>query len=298
MLPEDPGESPVLPDVRDFMSDEEREKYDEAMQAYYDSGYNEELYPDAEDYMTDEQIDAYTDGKKVAIGATPGYALGINPEYPDYSLTMEFDLANGESRLFENTLNVAPTTILNDGTILAATPMGVCQQAYIKGAGADTFMPLADYFKEKNPEAAEWMVKNLTHDYQEETFDEQGNVTMIDKTGIFTGVAFCDNDLNTIFGGTIAYTWSPDYAYQSYVVTGLSTSVNQVVASGFGVRCLQGGRISISGDADTVEVYDINGMKLFSADVDGKEIRTNLPKGIYVVKVISGNEEKVIKACF
>lgn len=211
---------------------------------------------------------------------------------------MEFDLATGESRLFENTLNVAPTTILNDGTILAATPMGVCQQAYIKGAGADTFMPLADYFKEKNPEAAEWMVKNLTHDYQEETFDEQGNVTMIDKTGIFTGVAFCDNDLNTIFGDTIAYTWSPDYAYQSYVVTGLSTSVDQVVASGFGVRCLQGGRISISGDADTVEVYDINGMKLFSADVDGKEIRTNLPKGIYVVKVISGNEEKVIKACF
>ena len=86
---------------------------------------------------------------------------------------MEFDLATGESRLFENTLNVAPTTILNDGTILAATPMGVCQQAYIKGAGADTFMPLADYFKEKNPEAAEWMVKNLTHDYQEETFDER-----------------------------------------------------------------------------------------------------------------------------
>lgn len=40
---------------------------------------------------------------------------------------MEFDLATGESRLFENTLNVAPTTILNDGTILAATPMGVCQ---------------------------------------------------------------------------------------------------------------------------------------------------------------------------
>lgn len=39
-------------------------------------------------------------------------------------------------------------------------------------------------------------------------------------------------------------------------------------------------------------------MKLFSADVDGKEIHTNLPKGIYVVKVISGNEEKVIKACF
>lgn len=146
VLPEDPGESPVLPDIRDFMSDEEREKYDEAMQAYYDSGYNEELYPDAEDYMTDEQIDAYTDGKKVAIGATPGYALGINPDYPDYSLTMEFDLATGESRLFENTLNVAPTTILNDGTILAATPMGVCQQAYIKGAGTDTFMPLADYF--------------------------------------------------------------------------------------------------------------------------------------------------------
>ena len=97
---------------------------------------------------------------------------------------MEFDLATGESRLFENTLNVAPTTILNDGTILAATPMGVCQQAYIKGAGADTFMPLADYFKEKNPEAAEWMVKNLTHDYQEETFDEQGNVTMIDRSGL------------------------------------------------------------------------------------------------------------------
>lgn len=57
-LPEDPGDGPTGPDIQDFMSEEEREAYQAAIDEFYETWEN---YPDPLDYMTEEEIDAYND---------------------------------------------------------------------------------------------------------------------------------------------------------------------------------------------------------------------------------------------
>lgn len=54
-----PGDGPMRPSEEQFMTEEEIAAYQEALQAYYDSGYNQELYPKYENYMTEEEKAAF-----------------------------------------------------------------------------------------------------------------------------------------------------------------------------------------------------------------------------------------------
>lgn len=54
-----PGDGPMRPSEEQFMTEEELAAYNTALQAYYDSGYNQELYPKYENYMTEEEKAAF-----------------------------------------------------------------------------------------------------------------------------------------------------------------------------------------------------------------------------------------------
>lgn len=56
-----PGDGPMRPSEEQFMTEVEIAAYQEALQAYYDSGYNQELYPNYADYMTDEEKAAFNE---------------------------------------------------------------------------------------------------------------------------------------------------------------------------------------------------------------------------------------------
>lgn len=59
VIPEYPGESPVRPQAEEFLDEESKAAYDEALDAWVASGYDPTLYPDPLNYMTDEQRQAY-----------------------------------------------------------------------------------------------------------------------------------------------------------------------------------------------------------------------------------------------
>lgn len=54
-----PGDGPMRPSEEQFMTEEEIAAYQEALQAYRESGYDQELYPKYADYMTDEEKAAF-----------------------------------------------------------------------------------------------------------------------------------------------------------------------------------------------------------------------------------------------
>lgn len=60
VLPEEPGESPVQPDPKDYMSAETRADYQAKYDAWIASGFQSDLYPgEAQDYLTEEEKAKY-----------------------------------------------------------------------------------------------------------------------------------------------------------------------------------------------------------------------------------------------
>lgn len=59
VLPEDPGDGPVGPDMEDYMTEEEREAYEAAVMEWYMTFEGD--YPDMLDYMSPEELDAYNE---------------------------------------------------------------------------------------------------------------------------------------------------------------------------------------------------------------------------------------------
>lgn len=58
-IPENPGESPAMPQPADYLSPEQYEAYTQAYNEWIASGYAQELFPDAMDFMTDEKRTEY-----------------------------------------------------------------------------------------------------------------------------------------------------------------------------------------------------------------------------------------------
>lgn len=63
-IPADPGEAPWPPEASSFMTPEEQAAYDAAMQAYWDSGYDETLFPEVDDYLSADAKAAYQKAKE------------------------------------------------------------------------------------------------------------------------------------------------------------------------------------------------------------------------------------------
>lgn len=64
-FPEDPGEAPLAPEWKDFMTAEEYEEYQSDLQDWMASGtWDPETYPNPEDYASDEEKAAYAAAQK------------------------------------------------------------------------------------------------------------------------------------------------------------------------------------------------------------------------------------------
>lgn len=306
-LPEYPGEFDVpYPQPEDYMTDEEKANWQKALDDWAADGYDYSKYPNIADYMSAENVekynkasdeynklaeeyntklDAYFDdldaikessifflwnglamdaeGKYVAISAqesleseTSWFPVSI---YPSYNLNLE----TSELTAIEHTTEgyPIPNKVFKDGTVLASTPVtfgGLPPQSYILPAGAKQYVPLEDYMATFAPTAATWLKENFTkevltgYDYDPETYDE----TPIFQTLTMTGHACISDDWKVISGGVMAYMYSEENSYESYVLE----------TEGAGVENL---------DADatvkSVVYYDLNGFEV-----------KNPEKGIYV----------------
>lgn len=184
-VPEEPAEYDVpFPEYTDFMTPEEAEAYNKAMEDYYASGYDEDLYPEPWNYMTAEEIDAYNEASDAYNAgldewyvAFDAYFDAIN-EVTDSSPSLQFnqvfcspdgktviynasiggggwwapatpsamqvDMTTGKAAMWSEDAPYYCSGIFNDGTILGHT-----------GAGMMATEPTQGYIKESGAEEFE-----------------------------------------------------------------------------------------------------------------------------------------------
>lgn len=152
------------PEAQDFMTPEKAAEYQEALEAYWNSGYNPDLEPNAADYMTDEEIAAFNEAARIyneyndrdtefinicnqimeeggvifefnnvymsgdgKYYATTHKLESFNPEtWENVSVTAPyiFNLETGEYKSYENEESISVTFLDNKGTMLCSTPVG------------------------------------------------------------------------------------------------------------------------------------------------------------------------------
>lgn len=106
-----PGDGPMRPSEEQFMTEEEIAAYQEALQAYRESGYNQELYPKYEDYMTNEEKAAFDE----AYAAWETEQAAWQEQSDAWYAYFEQVLASSPSFVFNNIM-VSP-----DGKTIAST---------------------------------------------------------------------------------------------------------------------------------------------------------------------------------
>lgn len=322
VLPPDPGEAPVAPYAKDYMTAEEYEQYQQDVNDYLSGKITD--YPEVGDYMTDEKAAEYQAAKDAYDVV---YAKWEEESYAYYDaldvymndmplLTMNASCLSSNGRylltsiskgnfweakyypvlidLQEDTMVISENdgigTFVNDeGVVLAASSIsGQARAAWVSEDMLKTATPLQDYVKGLNEEVYNFMNENMRHDY--ESYDPETFDPIVIEGAWFTGTPVATADMSMII------TWCPNvwnfeddapYSY-SYVLP-LSKedgirNINNTVST-LSVRGEGHGVVAINGQANRLEVYDAQGRLVFRQNTPESRVATNLPAGIYMLKV-------------
>lgn len=289
VIPEYPGEGPMMPSQENFMSPAELQAYNEAINAYVNSGY-QLPYPSYEDYMTEKEIEEYLAAvaeyeklyekwstayeewsiayQEVAFD-TPGYVLNsvlISPDGKTFGSTIEqvdFSRPVGwgfavdyETWVFDvNSTNITKYK----GTDLNLTCMcndGVALGSTSVGTASQSFVlkngnviGMYDWMKSTNPENASWMENNMVYPYEIYNF-ETGELES--KEEVLSGRAVATPDLSLMIL-SVENIWDYMDAGDTYIF-------NMNVGSGVE---------SVNPSMTENSIYDLSGRKLKNADAPG-----------------------------
>lgn len=263
------GDEPL---PQDFMSADNAAKYVAAIVAFNTAAeeYNAKVEKYFEDIWAIEESSIFftrgsyslsPDGKMMALAAEKieysDDAYDEEPQvvYPTYLMEVgTTQLREVEERA--DGLYPLPTSILSDGTVIAATSLTASQppQTFVIPSGENEYVAIEEYLESKIPTAATWMKDNLVHEvevgYDPDTFDPiYGELLM-------SGYGVVSDNWGIISGGLLAYLYPSEYSYESYLI----------FDDGSGIR-------SIDSDSESVSVkyYDLNGLEV-----------KNPEKGIYI----------------
>lgn len=296
------------PEPISYMTPEEAAAYQAAVTAYNDA------------YTTWYTAwDAYITVFYEIIDASPNYVFNVslispNGKYlagvaskagetywdPSMNYTVQLDLETGASKVFPTTQNVSASAIMDDGSMLGTNYFDMMSttmptQGYIYKAGADDFVLLYDYFKTADPSVATWMEENLKHDI--ETIDAEYNPITIEGV-LVTGTPLCTPDMSTVTLAVFPYVfWTAEYDYISYVIGGLESGIKETVgdiSSSLTLKASKGGVFTLSGDARSLTVYDLNGRTVYTSAQPATVIETGLGSGVYVAKAIDAQGNPVV----
>ena len=256
------GESATAPIPEKYMSDEEFERYKEAVEYYND------WYFSQEDRIK-EYIDFYNEmltlsptfsDNEMALHPSGEYMMmhgGIINEYKEMEgkiYKFECD-SNAYEEIETPTANIYPNQILSDGTLVCTTPMMDVPTSYLILPGTNEFITIEEYLQEF-PSIVSWMRETIPWG--------SGLVSLSDDKSVLTGA---------LMPGQLAdHGENVDYYYSTYFVTITPTGVE---------------RIEVTPKDGTYKVYDLKGVKVLETK-DASTI-TSLPKGVYVL-----NGKKVI----
>lgn len=333
VLPEDPGDSPEMPQPTDFMTPEAAAEYDAALMEYWNTWENE---PNPLDYMTEAEQVEYTAAKEAydtayiewmdkfdafygalneiidnaVLFCMNNVYLSPNGRYyasshqggtfwekEEYPVVL--DLQTGEAFIKKCDTNLLTTYVNDEGTILATQTlqsMSVSRNAWICKNLESDFIPFNEYVETEDPSVYTWMKENMSHDmltFDEETFDE-----VIIPDVWQTGTAFATPDLKTVVSFT-QNVWDDfsDYFSFGYILPlngGTSAAFDKTVGT-FSIKTARNGNVLISGAAASLKVYDMNGRMVYSIDNPSAVVSTGLNSGLYIIKATS-KDGKVITA--
>lgn len=294
-IPENPWENePVFPEPENFMSGALLLAYQEAYQAYLDGELKDMPIP--EEYMTDEQferyeaaVNKYNDwyyGEQTAmkeyldvyykvLATSPTFSINDFALQPDGSVMVQHGgmLEEIEDGLYEmigklyvfdtkaETFKIidgpdpsaAPKQILPDGTLIISRGVREVPTSWVLRPGAAEFQTMEEYLAPKYPELAKYLGDNFANG---------------------SGIVSASYDMSVWCGGMTVECLS-DYSedldadafYYTYVLTNLDLA---------GVESL------VSEATDGIyKVYNLKGVKVLETK-DACELY-NLEKGIYIV---------------
>lgn len=338
VFPENPGECPDAPQMEDYMTDEEKAAYQEAVN---EATAGNREWPEYSEFATAEELEAYNTALAAWQTVQQEWAarfeafsavlykcmeegnglifnsLKLSPDGKTIVSTVQKSVEDPESMMGFSDIyspivintetgeyslmpekNLNATAISADGTIFGFADTGV-RTAMVYTPGSTKPITLLEYYKSKNLEAASWMEENMVHDIEGVNPDTWEPIII---EGVeCTGCPYITPDLSVI-ATAVANQWDmndPSYVF-TYVLPGIPASVKGITGDATSVRIssLSGGRLLISGGSSDIEVYDTNGRLLFSAKSATGVIETGLGSGVYVVKAASADSAKALKALF
>ena len=331
-IPPYPGDAPTK---EEFMSAEELEEYADALEEWEANGSNQE-YPVIDDFMSYAGKVAYnealskwdqeyrefesafwtwmavvpnftynnvflsSDAKYYATTDAKFFVDELNGIYIKDFKPYLIDIENNTYKSFPavDDIDIMVSSLADDGSVLGQwndEDYGIFN-GYILPAGADAFMPLSDYVKEINPETYEWMVENMTHEYERYTEDLTGQYT---AEILATGIPHSTPDMSLIgFAQSNFWSFSGDESFYGYLIGLPSVSgVEKIEADSreTDVQYVGSGLLMLKGDVTKLDIYDLSGMQLMSVKSPSTHVSTNLPKGIYLINVTTGEGSNLTK---
>lgn len=182
-------------------------------------------------------------------------------------------------------------TFVNDeGVVMAATSLsGSARAAWMSNDGLKTATPLQDYVKEKNEEIYNFMNDNMRHDF--ESYDPETYEPVMIENEWFTGTPVATDDLGLIItwcqnlwnfddDAPYFYSYVLPIDYKEEGIRNITDTAIALSVSGEGK-----GIVAINGQASRLEVYDAQGRLVFRQNAPEARVNTNLPTGIYMLKV-------------
>lgn len=172
------------------------------------------------------------------------------------------------------------------------------RQGYVFPQMSEEAMPLLDYVYSFNPELGDWMEEYMTHEV----------ITGLGTTSIYTtedmvctGTPVPTPDLSTILTYNTTFSWM-DYdmggnGMISFVLpTGLDTGVETVETEVDSLlKVLAGGVISLEGDFESMDIYDLAGNNVRKYSEPNGTVDTGLSSGIYIIRALTGSGSEIAK---
>lgn len=337
-FPEWPGENPEYPNIFDYMTEEEINNYNEAVENWdYTSG---DPFPEYQDFMTEEEINNWDaalsswqiqqniwyskfeafqevyeqvqmEGRSMlynnlflskdykTVFTTTTFVEEDPNSWTGFKETRSPMLINAET--FEATVktpkNVTAICVTDDNTIFGFTE-SLFRSAVIYAPDADEPVSLATYYESK-PEIASWIEENMYHDAETFNWETGEFETLYDCE--FTGTPVASAN-----GSLVATAVSNDWDYElpvghfTYILPGLNSGVKNIMgeAADLKISTLKNGRILIGGHADSLTVFDINGVVVFTTDKPAGIVETGLESGAYIIKASAESGTQTVKAMF
>ena len=245
------------PDPAQFMSEEEYQRYVDAVDEYNDWYYSSQ--EDFKNYLNNyyaivESTPSFNQGE-LAIHPSGEFVYmngGIKNEFGqsvNYMYEMGIDGVNRLIPLADN--NLAPVAVLSDGTLLSSPTNAFGFNTYLLEPGTEEFINIIDYLAPQHPEIAAWIDDSFV--------GMSGLVNMSDDRSRIMGTIFVTQLNDELYA-------TADFRYGTYFINIDPAGVESIETE----------------PADGVyRVFNLQGLKVLETR-DASALR-DLPKGLFII---------------